>query len=154
VNLENYILKEKKMLSRRKFLVGSATAAAVIAAGIIPSPPAATGQVLISDNDWPWMDHPDGQDFTKTLQKYIEEIAEQYMFRRNDAITRKSFTNSINNFCKEYKHKREIQDFIVICDDTNNLPSHIDENVWNIDVYYKKLGAKSFTCMSVMIQNI
>lgn len=144
------------MTTRRKFLTLFFSTTAVAAAGIIPSAPAATGQVFVKDIDYAIVPDPrrfDGLSFGEALQKYIEELGQAHMFEHNDDFTRRNLRQSIGNFCTEYKSRREVEDYVVICDETNNIPAEIDQGMLRIDVYYKKTKGISYTHLNVVMQN-
>ena len=50
------------------------------------------------------------------------------MFELNDAITRLQFVASVEPFLRDVKGRRGVQDFKVICDETNNTPQVVATN--------------------------
>jgi len=62
------------------------------------------------------------------LEKSIANSAKYQLFELNDAITRLQFVASVEPFLRDVKGRRGIQDFKVICDETNNTPQVIATN--------------------------
>jgi len=78
------------------------------------------------------------------LEKAIAAAAKDILFEFNDEITRINFINIVEPFLRDVQSKRGIQDFIVICDETNNTPSIIDSNEFVADVYIKPARSINF----------
>ena len=69
------------------------------------------------------------------------------MFEFNDDITRSLFKNNVNPFLRDVQAKRGMYDFLVVCDQTNNIPEVIDRNEFIADIYIKP--AKSINFISL-----
>ena len=78
------------------------------------------------------------------IEKAIAAAAKDILFEFNDEITRINFINIVEPFLRDVQSKRGIQDFIVICDETNNTPSIIDSNEFVADVYIKPARSINF----------
>ena len=78
------------------------------------------------------------------LEKAIAAAAKDILFEFNDEITRINFINIVEPFLRDVQSKRGIQDFIVICDETNNTPAIIDSNEFVADVYIKPARSINF----------
>ena len=78
------------------------------------------------------------------LEKAIAAAAKDVLFEFNDEITRINFINIVEPFLRDVQSKRGIQDFIVICDETNNTPSIIDSNEFVADIYIKPARSINF----------
>ena len=78
------------------------------------------------------------------LEKAIAAAAKDVLFEFNDEITRINFINIVEPFLRDVQSKRGIQDFIVICDETNNTPAIIDSNEFVADVYIKPARSINF----------
>ena len=71
------------------------------------------------------------------LENAISSAAKDQLFEFNDDITRNNFVNIVEPFLRDVQAKRGIQDFRVICDETNNTASVIDNNEFIADIYIK-----------------
>ena len=78
------------------------------------------------------------------LEKAIAAAAKDILFEFNDEITRINFINIVEPFLRDVQSKRGIQDFIVICDETNNTPAIIDSNEFVADIYIKPARSINF----------
>ena len=78
------------------------------------------------------------------IEKAIAAAAKDILFEFNDEITRINFINIVEPFLRDVQSKRGIQDFIVICDETNNTPAIIDSNEFVADVYIKPARSINF----------
>ena len=71
------------------------------------------------------------------LEQAISAAAKDVMFEFNDPLTRSSFVNAVEPFLRDVQAKRGIQEFRLICDETNNTAAVIDANEFIADVYIK-----------------
>ena len=71
------------------------------------------------------------------LEDAISAAAKDQLFEFNDEITRTNFVNIIEPFLRDVQSKRGIFDYVVICDETNNTASVIDNNEFVADIYVK-----------------
>jgi len=71
------------------------------------------------------------------LEQAISAAAKDVMFEFNDALTRSSFVNAVEPFLRDVQAKRGIQEFRLICDESNNTAAVIDANEFIADVYIK-----------------
>jgi phage tail sheath protein FI len=71
------------------------------------------------------------------LENAISSAAKDQLFEFNDDITRNNFVNVVEPFLRDVQAKRGIQDFRVICDESNNTASVIDNNEFIADIYIK-----------------
>ena len=78
------------------------------------------------------------------IEKAIAAAAKDVLFEFNDEITRINFINIVEPFLRDVQSKRGIQDFVVICDETNNTPSIIDSNEFVADIYIKPARSINF----------
>jgi hypothetical protein len=62
------------------------------------------------------------------LEKSIANSAKYQLFELNDAITRLQFIASVEPFLRDVKGRRGVQDYRVICDETNNTPQVVATN--------------------------
>jgi phage tail sheath protein FI len=78
------------------------------------------------------------------LEDAIAAAARDQLFEFNDEITRANFVNIVEPFLRDVQAKRGIQDFIVICDETNNTAAIIDSNEFVADIYIKPARSINF----------
>ena len=78
------------------------------------------------------------------LEKAISAAAKDILFEFNDEITRLNFINIVEPFLRDVQSKRGIQDFVVVCDETNNTPAVIDANEFIADIYIKPARSINF----------
>ena len=71
------------------------------------------------------------------LEKAIATAAKYQLFEFNDSITRGQFVNMVEPFLRDVQGRRGVQDFRVVCDETNNTGEVIDRNEFVADIYIK-----------------
>ena len=76
---------------------------------------------------------------TKTyLQREIEKILSKQVFEVNDELTREQVTRNIEKVCTIAKRwNKNLEDYAIQCDESNNGTELIDNNEFVVDVYYK-----------------
>ena len=78
------------------------------------------------------------------LEKAISTAAKFTLFEFNDAFTRSQFKNLVEPFLRNIQGRRGIQDFRVVCDETNNTGEVIDRNEFIGDIYVKPAKSINF----------
>jgi len=78
------------------------------------------------------------------LEDAISAAARDQLFEFNDEITRTNFVNIVEPFLRDVQAKRGIQDYVVICDETNNTAAIIDNNEFVADIYIKPARSINF----------
>ena len=78
------------------------------------------------------------------LEDAITNAAKDQLFEFNDEITRTNFVNTIEPFLRDVQAKRGIFDYVVICDQTNNTATVIDNNEFVADIYNKPARSINF----------
>ena len=78
------------------------------------------------------------------LEDAIQAAARDQLFEFNDEITRTNFVNIVEPFLRDVQAKRGIQDYVVICDETNNTAAIIDNNEFVADIYIKPARSINF----------
>ena len=78
------------------------------------------------------------------IEEAIKGAARDVMFEFNDATTRGSFVNAVEPFLRDIQAKRGIQDFRVVCNETNNTAAVIDSNEFIADIYVKPSRSINF----------
>jgi hypothetical protein len=87
------------------------------------------------------------------LRRQLDLIARQYIFEPNDEITRKEIKNQIEKELNSIQSNRGINDYLVVCDTSNNTPDRIDRNELWVDVAIEPIKAVEFIYIPVRIKN-
>jgi phage tail sheath protein FI len=72
-----------------------------------------------------------------TLEKAISNASRFSLFEFNDEFTRSQFKNLVVPYLRDVQARRGVQDFLVVCDATNNTAERIDRNEFWGDIYIK-----------------
>ena len=78
------------------------------------------------------------------LEEAIKGAARDVMFEFNDPLTRSSFVNAVEPFLRDVQAKRGIQDFRLICDESNNTAAVVDANEFVADIFIKPSRSINF----------
>tara|TARA_Y100000310_G_scaffold344041_1_gene454721 strand:+ start:7488 stop:9626 length:2139 start_codon:yes stop_codon:yes gene_type:complete len=78
------------------------------------------------------------------LEKAISTSAKYQLFEFNDEFTRANFVNLVTPFLRDIQGKQGIQDFRVVCNETNNTSAVIDRNEFVADIYIKPARSINF----------
>jgi phage tail sheath protein FI len=78
------------------------------------------------------------------LEKAIATASKFTLFEFNDAFTRSQFKNLVVPYLRDVQGRRGIQDFLVVCDESNNTPEIIDRNEFVGDIYIKPARSINF----------
>ena len=78
------------------------------------------------------------------LEKAIATAAKFQLFEFNDAFTRAQFRNLVEPFLRDVQGRRGINDFKVVCDETNNTGEVIDRNEFVADIFIKPARVINF----------
>jgi phage tail sheath protein FI len=79
-----------------------------------------------------------------TLERALSKMARYQIMEFNDTFTRNRIVSMINPYLGSVKAGRGVQDFLVICDETNNTPDVISRNQLIVDVYIKPTYVAEF----------
>ena len=82
------------------------------------------------------------------IEKEIAKMSRTTLFEFNDDITRSLFKNNVNPFLRDVQAKRGMYDFLVVCDETNNVPEVIDRNEFIADIYIKPTKSINFISLN------
>ena len=83
-----------------------------------------------------------------TVEKALEGVANAQLFEFNDEITRVNFTNVVEPYLRDVQAKRGLIDFRVICDETNNTPSVVDNNEFRADIFLKPTKSINYVTLT------
>jgi hypothetical protein len=78
------------------------------------------------------------------IERALAKMSKYQVFEFNDVFTRNKIISIINPYLETVKSDRGIQDFMVICDTTNNTPDIISRNQLIVDIYIKPTYVAEF----------
>ncbi len=79
-----------------------------------------------------------------TLEQQIEAAARAQLFEFNDIITRSNFVNIVDPYLRDVQSKRGINDYVLVCDESNNTPDVIDANQFRADIFVQPARSINF----------
>ncbi len=90
---------------------------------------------------------------TNYLRYNLDIIVKPFLFEPNDNQTRDSARVTVERFLLGLVGLRALEDFVVLCDESNNTPERRDRNELWIDVLIKPVKAIEFIYVPVRIRN-
>ena len=78
------------------------------------------------------------------IERALAKMSKHQIFEFNDVFTRNKIISIINPYLETVKSDRGIQDFMVVCDTTNNTPDIISRNQLIVDIYIKPTYVAEF----------
>lgn len=78
------------------------------------------------------------------IERALAKMSKYQIFELNDTFTRNKIISMINPYLETVKSDRGIQDYLVVCDTTNNTPDIISRNQMIVDIYVKPTYALEF----------
>lgn len=78
------------------------------------------------------------------LEKAIAAFARPFVFEFNDRYTRTMFVSAIRPYLRDIQGRRGIEDFLVICDESNNPPEVRDRQELVCDIFIKPTKVAEF----------
>ena len=69
------------------------------------------------------------------FKQALEGAANAQLFEINDDETRENFTNIVTPYLRDIQANRGIENFRVICDQSNNTPAVVDNNEFRADIF-------------------
>jgi phage tail sheath protein FI len=79
-----------------------------------------------------------------TMERSLSKMAKHQVMEFNDNFTRNRIISMIKPFLQSVQAGRGIQDFLVICDESNNTPDVISRNQLVVDIYIKPTYVAEF----------
>ena len=70
-----------------------------------------------------------------TVEQALESAANAQLFEINDEDTRENFANIVTPYLRDIQSNRGIENFRVICDESNNTPDVVDNNEFRADIF-------------------
>lgn len=90
---------------------------------------------------------------TNYLRYNLDNIVKPFLFEQNDTQTRDAARVTVERFLLGLVGLRAIEDFLVLCDETNNTPERRDRSELWIDVLVKPIKAVEFIYVPVRIRS-
>lgn len=82
------------------------------------------------------------------LEKSIARSAKYQLFELNDSITRLQFVAAVEPFLRDVQGRRGIDQFKVICDETNNTPQVVSTNEFRGTILVKPIYSINFITLT------
>jgi len=79
-----------------------------------------------------------------TLERSLSKMAKYQVMEFNDTFTRNRIVSMVKPYLGSVKAGRGIQDFLVICDESNNTPDVISRNNLVVDIFIKPTYVAEF----------
>ena len=83
-----------------------------------------------------------------TVEQALESAANDQLFELNDDETRSNFINIVEPYLRDVQSQRGIEEFVVICDSTNNTPEVIDNNEFRADIFIKPTRSINYVTLT------
>ena len=87
------------------------------------------------------------------IRTQLAIIAEPFLFRLNTPSTRQEFVSVVNGFLSEIVQLNGINDFLAVCDESNNTPDRINANELWMDIAIVPTRSINFIYVPIRIQN-
>jgi phage tail sheath protein FI len=87
------------------------------------------------------------------LRRQLSVLSKPYLFEPNDTSTRNEIRNAVESLLLELVGQRAINDFVVVCDTTNNTPARIDRSELYVDIAIEPVKAVEFIYIPLRILN-
>ena len=87
------------------------------------------------------------------LRSQLRKLARPYIFEPNDKLTRDEVKQAVESLLLELVGLRALNDFAVVCDETNNTPSRIDRNELWVDIAIEPIKAVEFIYIPLRVKN-
>lgn len=87
------------------------------------------------------------------MRRQLDLMSKPFIFEPNDELTRNEIKGVIESFCNELMAKRALNDYLVVCDESNNTSTRIDRNELYVDVAIEPVKALEFIYIPVRLKN-
>jgi len=87
------------------------------------------------------------------LRGQLNQLAKPYIFEQNDKITRDEIKQAAESLMLELVGQRALNDFLIVCDESNNTPSRIDRNELYLDIAIEPVKAVEFIFIPLRLKN-
>ena len=90
---------------------------------------------------------------TVFMRTQLNQLAKPYIFEQNDKITRDEIKQAVESLLLELVGQRALNDFLVVCDESNNTPARIDRNELYVDIAIEPVKAVEFIYIPLRLKN-
>ncbi len=87
------------------------------------------------------------------IRYQADQLAQPFLFEPNDTVTRGIVKDAFDSFMAELVTLRGLNDFLVVCDESNNTPARIDNNELWIDIAIQPIKSVEFIFIPIRIRN-
>ena len=87
------------------------------------------------------------------MRRQLAILAKPFLFEPNDKVTRNEIKGAAQSFLLELVNKRALNDFAVVCDESNNTPTRIDRSELWLDIAIEPIKAVEFIYIPLRIKN-
>jgi len=87
------------------------------------------------------------------LRSQLKKLARPYIFEPNDKFTRDEVKQAVESLLLELVGLRALNDFAVVCDESNNTPSRVDRNELWVDIAIEPIKAVEFIYIPLRVKN-
>lgn len=81
----------------------------------------------------------------------IQKSLDHNLFELNDSVTRKRVVNETSELLEDYKKRRALYEYRVVCDESNNTPNSIDRNSLQVDIFIQPKREIKFNKISCLV---
>lgn len=99
------------------------------------------------------MDRVNVARLTNYMRYHLDILAKPFLFEQNDMLTRDAFRITIERFLNGLVGLRALEDFAVICDESNNTAERRDRNELWADLMIKPIKSIEFIYIPIRIRN-
>lgn len=86
-----------------------------------------------------------------TVEKATATALRAFMFEFNDEGTRANILGVLNPYYEQIKSRRGVYDYLVVCDDTNNTSTIIDQNALIVNIYLKPTKVAEYLRVNMIV---
>ena len=85
------------------------------------------------------------------LKQDMERGCGYFLFEPNNKLTRDRLTLTLGSCLDHYKATRAINEYKVVCDESNNPPSATDRNQLNVDLFVQPARTPEYIVLNIGI---
>lgn len=87
------------------------------------------------------------------IRTVLDDAVRPFLFEPNDSVTRSNAKTVVDRFLSQLITNRALNDFVTVCDTSNNTPDRIDRNELWIDIAIQPIKSVEFIYVPIRIQN-
>jgi hypothetical protein len=87
------------------------------------------------------------------IRRQLTALSKPFLFEPNDTQTRNEIKSVIEGLMLELVSQRGLNDYVVVCDSTNNTPTRIDRNELWVDIAIEPVKAVEFIYIPLRLLN-